>query len=60
MESKPTASDDVIERAERVADEKLDADEYYTEVERRAVLLVEKEVKRSRAKLRLRWRPAGA
>ncbi|MFD1541035.1 hypothetical protein [Nonomuraea guangzhouensis] len=53
-------SDEVIERAEQVADERLDVDEYYTDVERRAVLLVEKEVKRRRARLGLRWRATGA
>lgn len=60
MENGPTVSDEVIERAEQVADERLDVDEYYTDVERRAVLLVEKEVKRRRARLRLRWRATGA
>ncbi|MEU7852162.1 hypothetical protein [Nonomuraea sp. NPDC049141] len=53
-------SDEVIERAEQVADERLDVDEYYTDVERRAVLLVEKEAKRRRARLGLRWRATGA
>ncbi|HLU74916.1 MAG TPA: hypothetical protein VKZ82_22250 [Nonomuraea sp.] len=36
--------------AERVADEQLDADVYYEDVERRAVLLVEQEARRHRAK----------
>ena len=60
MENGPTVSDEVIERAEQVADERLDVDEYYTDVERRAVLLVEKEAKRRRARFGLRWRATGA
>ncbi|WP_161791059.1 MULTISPECIES: hypothetical protein [Actinomadura] len=42
-------SDEMVERAERVAENQLDADEYYEDVERRAVLLVESEAKRRRA-----------
>ena len=42
-------SDEIMERAERVADNQLDADEFFEDVEQRAVLLVETQARRHKS-----------